>query len=121
MSKSLNLFDRHSASNNNGQRLRDLGDDPHASKTQVVLLSDLNSEFHTYLNALDRLQAAPEFTVEEWPASVQVQSKRNTPIEGFWRWKRQGEGHSIREAIFVGKAEGLFNPNNKLHMCVFTV
>jgi hypothetical protein len=37
------------------------------------------------------------------------QSKHNTPIEGFWWWKCQGEGHSIHKAIFIGKAEGLFN------------
>jgi hypothetical protein len=60
------------------------------------------------------------YTLEEWPAAVQVQSKHNTPIEGFWRWKRQGEGHSIRDAILVGKAEGLFNPNNEIHVCVIS-
>ncbi|KAG1830987.1 hypothetical protein DFJ58DRAFT_614069, partial [Suillus subalutaceus] len=49
------------------------------------------------------LHAAPEFTLDQWPASRQVQSKHNTPIEGFWRWKRDGEGHSIRQAIFVGR------------------
>ena len=58
------------------------------------------------------------YTLEEWPAAVQVQSKHNTPIEGFWRWKRQGEGHNIRDAILVGKSEGLFNPNNEIHVCV---
>jgi len=120
LSKLLNLLDRHSPSNNNWQRLRDLGDGSNAPKTQVFFFWVFCApEFHTYLNGLHRLQAALEFTVEQWPASVQVQSKRNTPIEGFWQWKRQGEGHSIREAIFVGKAEGLFNPNNELHMCVF--
>jgi len=59
---------------------------------------------------------APEFTIEEWPTSVQVQSKQNMPIEGFWQWKHQGEGYSICKAILVGKADGLFNPNNQLHM-----
>lgn len=48
-----------------------------------------------------------------------VQSKKNTPIEGFWRWKRAGEGHSIREAILVGKNDGLFNPANPRHMYVY--
>jgi hypothetical protein len=62
-----------------------------------------------------RLEAAPEFSVEEWPPSVQVQSKHNTPIEGFWRWKREGEGFSIREAILTGKNNGLFNPSSDLH------
>jgi len=66
-----------------------------------------------------RLEAAPEFTLDLWPPAVQVESKHNTPSEGFWRWKQQGEGHSIREAIFVGKSEGLFNPNNQLHIKTF--
>lgn len=65
------------------------------------------------------LHAAPEFTLDHWPASRQVQSKHNTPIEGFWRWKQDGEGHSIRQAIFVGRDAGLFNSNNPLHVCVF--
>ena len=74
---------------------------------------------HVYCYRPDSLEAAPEFTIEQWPCAVQVQSKHNTPIEGFWRWKRQGEGHSIRDATFVGKSEGLFNPNNELHMYAF--
>src|ERR1700679_2229002 len=87
-------------------------------RCRLVTVMIYTPEFYTYCNGLDRLEAAPKFTVEQWPASVQVQSKRNTPIEGFWRWKRQGEGHSIRDAILVGKAEGLFNPNNEIHVCV---
>jgi hypothetical protein len=67
---------------------------------------------------LHRLQAAPEFTIVEWPPAVQVPSKRNTPVEGFWRWIRQGEGHNIRDAILVGKTDGLFNANNELHVQV---
>lgn len=64
------------------------------------------------------MQTAPELAVEIWPAAVAIPSTHNTPIEGFWRWKRQGEGHSIRDAIFVGKTAGIFNPNNQLHMYV---
>lgn len=64
------------------------------------------------------LDAAPEFSLEEWPQFIQVQSKKNTPIEGFWRWKRNGEGHSVREALLVGKAEGIFNPSDDLHVYV---
>ncbi|KAF7970556.1 hypothetical protein HWV62_23735 [Athelia sp. TMB] len=67
------------------------------------------------------LESAPEFTIEEWPPWVGVQSKKNTPIEGFWRWKRAGEGHSIRQAILVGKNEGIFNPANPRHMCVYSL
>lgn len=85
------------------------------------MTTDKGSEIWEMIHAHQRLrlEAAPEFTVERWPPSVQVQSKHNTPIEGFWRWKRQGEGHSIRESINTGKVEGLFNQNNDLHVYVF--
>ncbi|KAL0953005.1 hypothetical protein HGRIS_007210 [Hohenbuehelia grisea] len=66
-----------------------------------------------------RLEAAPDYTEQEWPTTVQVQSKHNTPIEGFWRWKRNGEGHSIKQAIVIGRENGLFNPNNPLHLSLF--
>ncbi|KAL0945345.1 hypothetical protein HGRIS_000843 [Hohenbuehelia grisea] len=69
--------------------------------------------------AVLRAEAAPDFTEAEWPSTVQVQSKKNTPIEGFWRWKRNGEGHSIREAILIGRNNGIYNPNNILHVNVF--
>jgi hypothetical protein len=62
------------------------------------------------------LEAAADFTLEEWPATIQMKSTRNTPIEGFWRWKRNGEGYSIREAILIGKNAGLFNQNNPMHV-----
>lgn len=69
---------------------------------------------HSTINmaGFKRLQCLP---LRSGPAAVQVQSKHNTPIEGFWWWKR-GEGHNIRDAILVGKAEGLFNPNNEIHV-----
>jgi hypothetical protein len=76
-------------------------------------------EFYTYCSGFGRLEAATEFTVKQWLASVQVQSKHNTSIECFWQWKHQGEGHSIHDAISIGNAEGLFNPNNVLDVYVF--
>jgi hypothetical protein len=82
-------------------------------------MSPLSRDARAHFYGFNRLEAAPEYTIEQWPAAVQVQSKHNTPIEGFWRWKHQGEGHSIHDAIFVGKSEGLFNPDNELHMCIF--
>jgi hypothetical protein len=110
-------LNRYFTSNENRQGLRDLGNDQDARKAKV-------HDFYSNLLLLSeggfRLEAAPEFTIEEWPAAVQVQSKHNTPIEGFWRWKRQGEGHSIQDAIMIGKTDGLFNQNNELHMYVLT-
>ncbi|KIO19849.1 hypothetical protein M407DRAFT_143554, partial [Tulasnella calospora MUT 4182] len=40
----------------------------------------------------------------------------NTPIEGFWRWKRQGEGHSIKQALTIGSETSIFNPADPLHV-----
>ncbi|KAG9040709.1 hypothetical protein FS837_000281 [Tulasnella sp. UAMH 9824] len=65
-----------------------------------------------------RLEAAPEFDLERWPSAVQVPSVRNTPIEGFWRWKSQGECHSIKQALFIGSETGIFNPADPLHVRV---
>ena len=60
-------------------------------------------------------EAAPEFTSSEYPASKQIPSTKNTPIEAFWRWQRNGEGHSIREIIQEGAASGVFSPQEYLH------
>jgi len=80
---------------------------------QTLAVRVLTLQLHLF-----SLHAAADFTLDQWPSSRQVQSKHNTPIEGFWRWKRDGEGHSIRQAIFVGRDEGLYNSNNPLHECV---
>ena len=115
----LNHFSRYSTSSYNGQGIRNLGNGQNAWRTTVTTATVI---WHfQWVSSLfpDRLEVAPKYTLEEWPATVQVQSKHNTPIEGFWRWKRQGEGHSIHEVIFVGKSKGLYNPNNELHLCVF--
>jgi hypothetical protein len=117
-----NHFSRYSTSNYDGQGIRNLGNGQNTWRTTVatIITTAVIWDFQWVSSlCLDRLEVAPEYTLEEWPAAVQVQSKHNTPIEGFWRWKCQGEGHSIREAIFIGKSEGLYNPNNELHQCVF--
>jgi len=118
----LNHFSRYSTSNYNGQEIWNLGNGQNAWSTMVATIITTTVIWHfQWVSSLclDRLKVAPEYTLEEWPAAVQVQSKHNTPIEGFWWWKCQGEGHSICEAIFIGKSKGLYNPNNELHQCVF--
>ncbi|KAG8982316.1 hypothetical protein FRB90_006878 [Tulasnella sp. 427] len=86
----------------------------------LQLMTDKGSEVGQMLRihrAL-RLEAAPEFDIQRWPTSIQVPSVRNTAIEGFWRWKRQGEGHSIKDTLLVGKDSGVFNPSDPLHVKV---
>ena len=61
-----------------------------------------------------RQDAAPELPVDEFQPFVRVPSKHNTPIEGFWPWLRQGEGHNIRDVILSGAAT--FDSNDPLHV-----
>ncbi|KAF8530930.1 hypothetical protein JB92DRAFT_2854324 [Gautieria morchelliformis] len=66
-----------------------------------------------------RLQAAPEYLLDKWPPAIQLPSTRNTPIEGFWHWKRNGEGHTLRHVLLAGRDSGSFNPNDELKIEVF--
>ncbi|KAL0952449.1 hypothetical protein HGRIS_006718 [Hohenbuehelia grisea] len=93
----------------------------YGGRIPLQIVMDMGSEIGDmcHAQAVLRAEAAPDFTEAEWPSTVQVQSKKNTPIEGFWRWKRNGEGHSIREAILIGRNNGIYNPNNTLHVNVF--
>lgn len=63
-----------------------------------------------------RRDAAPEIPEDEFSPWVQVQSKHNTPIEGFWTWLREGEGHNLRDVILSGAAT--FDSNDSLHVYV---
>lgn len=62
------------------------------------------------------LDAAPEYDTIKWPAYIQITSTNNTPIESFWRWERQGEGHNMKYILLLGAKEGIFCPADELHM-----
>lgn len=87
----------------------------------ITMVTDKGSEvglmgqIHTAL----RLEAAPEYKLDDFPALSQIPSTRNTPIEGIWRWQREGEGHNLREVIQDGVARGLLVPGIELHANVF--
>ena len=63
---------------------------------------------------LGRRDAAPEIPEDEFRLWVQVQSKHNTLIEGFWLWLREGEGHNIRDVILEGATD--YNADDPLHV-----
>jgi hypothetical protein len=63
-----------------------------------------------------RSEAAPEFTAPAFPPSAKLPSTNNTPIESFWRWHRNGEGHSIKYVLQEGAASGIFSPNEEIHV-----
>ena len=67
-----------------------------------------------WLTCIAREDAAPEIPEDEFEPWVQVESKHNTPIEGFWPWLREGEGHNIRNVILSGAAK--FNCSDPLHV-----
>ncbi|KAF7362456.1 hypothetical protein MVEN_00593200 [Mycena venus] len=71
------------------------------------------------VHALLRSEAAPEYTEPEFPAGVQQGSTKNTPIESFWRWLRDGDGHSVKKVLQDGSASGIFLPNDIVHRNVF--
>ncbi|KAI1785490.1 hypothetical protein LXA43DRAFT_1100273 [Ganoderma leucocontextum] len=85
----------------------------------MTVVSDKGSETGTMIEfqTLLRRDAAPDIPEDEFKPWIQVQSKHNTPIEGFWLWFRLGEGHNIRDVILSGAA--IFNSNDPLHVGVF--
>ncbi|KAI1794272.1 hypothetical protein LXA43DRAFT_883738, partial [Ganoderma leucocontextum] len=85
----------------------------------MTIISDKGSETGKMMEfqTLLRQDAAPELPEDEFKPWVQVQSKHNTPIEGFWLYLRAGEGHNIRDIILSGAA--IFNSNDPLHVDVF--
>ncbi|KAJ7893121.1 hypothetical protein B0H14DRAFT_3675782 [Mycena olivaceomarginata] len=56
---------------------------------------------------------------EAAPFGVQQSSTKNTPIKSFWRWLRDGDGHSVKLILQNGSASGIFLPNDAVHMAVF--
>jgi hypothetical protein len=59
---------------------------------------------------------APDIDQKIYPASVSVPSTNNTPIEGFWHWLREFRGYNLYENVTQGKLDGIFNPNNEIHV-----
>ncbi|KAJ7768100.1 hypothetical protein DFH07DRAFT_736496, partial [Mycena maculata] len=64
-------------------------------------------------------EVAPEFVPPQWPHGVKQSSTNNTPIESFWRWLRDGEGHSVKMTLQQGAATGIFLPHDPLHRQTF--
>ncbi|KAF7350254.1 hypothetical protein MVEN_01328900 [Mycena venus] len=87
----------------------------------IQLTVDGGSEVTEMLKIHERLRAsaAPLFVPPEWPYSASIPSTQNTPIEGFWRWQRNGEGRSIRHVLEQGAASGIFLPTDDIHRQTF--
>ena len=67
-------------------------------------------KIYIYCDSFDKLEAVPGFIIKQWPASIQMQSKYNISIKGFWQWKCQDENYSIYEFIHIGKQRAFLTP-----------
>ncbi|KAJ7115426.1 hypothetical protein C8R44DRAFT_928484 [Mycena epipterygia] len=85
------------------------------------LITDLGSEvdeMHKIHEQL-RYEVAPELVPPEHPHGLKQSSTNNTPIESFWRWLRDGDGHSTKQVLQEGAATGIFLPNDEIHRQTF--
>ncbi|KAJ7813493.1 hypothetical protein B0H14DRAFT_2522815 [Mycena olivaceomarginata] len=61
---------------------------------------------------------APNIDLARYPASVALKSTNNTPIESLWHWFQDQCGKNLFH-ITKGRDEGIFNPNNPIHVHLF--
>ncbi|KAJ7774455.1 hypothetical protein B0H14DRAFT_3095915 [Mycena olivaceomarginata] len=62
---------------------------------------------------------APGIDLMCYPAMVALYCTNNTPIEGLWRWFQDQCGKNLYIEITKGRDEGIFNPNNPIHVYLF--
>ncbi|KAJ7196537.1 hypothetical protein GGX14DRAFT_376004 [Mycena pura] len=62
---------------------------------------------------------APNIDLARYPACVALKSTNNTPIESLWHWFQDQCGKNLYIHITKGRDEGLFNPNNPIHVLLF--
>ncbi|KAJ6559864.1 hypothetical protein B0H19DRAFT_906469, partial [Mycena capillaripes] len=75
--------------------------------------------FMTGLNLNIQDPNAPAIDLTRCPAAVALKSTNNTPIEGLWRWFEDQCGKNLYIQITKGREEGIFNPNNPIHVLLF--
>ncbi|KAJ6586479.1 hypothetical protein DFH09DRAFT_910960 [Mycena vulgaris] len=87
----------------------------------LQLTVDKRKEVNEMLKIHEALrdEVAPEFVSPQWPHSVQQSSTKNTPIESWWRWLQDGEGHSTKITLQEGAATGIFLPHDAIHRQTF--
>ncbi|KAJ7123036.1 hypothetical protein C8R44DRAFT_831485 [Mycena epipterygia] len=62
---------------------------------------------------------APAIDQTRYPACVALKSTNNTPIENLWHWFQDQCGKNLFLQITKGHDEGIFNPNNQIHVHLF--
>ncbi|KAF8479906.1 hypothetical protein JB92DRAFT_2800660 [Gautieria morchelliformis] len=91
------------------------------NRIAITDVTDMGTETGEMLHIQEtlRMDAAPQFSLEKWPSGMRLRSVHNMPIESFWRWKRNGEGHSIHHVLSLGCDRGIFHPNDGIHIDAF--
>ncbi|KAJ7666338.1 hypothetical protein B0H17DRAFT_1089966 [Mycena rosella] len=86
-------------------------------RISIQLTTDQGNEVNGLHKVHERLrsEAAPEYVLPDFPFGVKQGSTKNTPIESFWRWLRDGEGHSVNAVLQEGSSLGIFLPNDVVH------
>ncbi|KAJ7678788.1 hypothetical protein B0H17DRAFT_1015364 [Mycena rosella] len=62
---------------------------------------------------------APDIDLTRYPACVALKSTNNTPIESLWHWFQDQCGKNLYIQVTKGRDEGIFNPNNQIHVHLF--
>ncbi|KAH9920494.1 hypothetical protein B0H21DRAFT_701959 [Amylocystis lapponica] len=75
-------------------------------------------EMYGFQTAL-RQTFAPELDEEQVPSFVALTSTHNIPIEGAWHWFREQTSRTLFSHIKKGEEDGIFNPNNEIHIKLF--
>lgn len=65
-----------------------------------------------------RTAYAADIDQSRYPAFVALKSTNNTPIESLWHWFQDQCGKNLYEQVTKGRDEGIFNPNNSIHVYV---
>ncbi|KAJ6461638.1 hypothetical protein DFH09DRAFT_1254948 [Mycena vulgaris] len=62
---------------------------------------------------------APGIDLGRYPSFVALKSTNNTPIESLWHWFQDQCGKNLYLQVTKGRDEGIFNPNNSIHVLLF--
>ncbi|KAJ7652422.1 hypothetical protein DFH06DRAFT_1331056 [Mycena polygramma] len=88
-------------------------------KRGFIISMQLTTDMGSELKMIGRDEVAPELVPPQYPHGVKQSSTNNTPIESFWRWLRDGDGHSTKITLQEGAATGIFLPHDDIHRQTF--
>ncbi|KAJ7603948.1 hypothetical protein DFH06DRAFT_1349786 [Mycena polygramma] len=87
----------------------------------MQLTTDMGSKVNLMHQIQETLrdEVAPELVPPQYPHGVKQSITNNTPIESFWRWLWDGDGHSTKITLQEGAVTGISLPHNDIHRQTF--